>query len=87
LAIRRAGSSLEERASEIHVVLAGGGATIPLLIPLVIDSGQPARANLSIDSGLLEAIDAAAAEAGVTRSKFLSSAAREKIEGRRQAHG
>ena len=51
------------------------------LIPLVLDRGRPARANLSLDAGLLEAIDDAAAERGLTRSAFLASAARAKIEG------
>jgi predicted RNase H-like HicB family nuclease len=51
------------------------------LIPLVLDRGRPARANLSLDAGLLEAIDNAAAERGLTRSAFLASAARAKIEG------
>jgi predicted RNase H-like HicB family nuclease len=50
------------------------------LIPLVLDRGRPARANLSLDAGLLEAIDEAAAERGLTRSAFLASAARAKIE-------
>jgi predicted RNase H-like HicB family nuclease len=51
------------------------------LIPLVLDRGRPARANVSLDAGLLEAIDDAAAERGLTRSAFLASAARAKIEG------
>jgi predicted RNase H-like HicB family nuclease len=50
------------------------------LIPLVLDRGRPARANVSLDAGLLEAIDDAAAERGLTRSAFLASAARAKIE-------
>jgi hypothetical protein len=45
-----------------------------------MDSGRPTRANLSLDSGLLSAIDEAAAARGLTRSSFLASAAREKIE-------
>ncbi len=49
------------------------------LVPLIVDSGKPARANLSIDSGLLDAIDEAAKRAGVTRSAFLAAAARDKI--------
>jgi predicted RNase H-like HicB family nuclease len=49
------------------------------LIPLVLDRGRSARANLSLDAGLLEAIDDAAAERGLTRSAFLASAARAKI--------
>ena len=38
------------------------------------------KANLSLDAGLLNAIDKAAARRGLTRSAFLASAAREKIE-------
>jgi hypothetical protein len=46
---------------------------------LLIDVGRPAKANLSLDAGLLAAIDEAAAR-GLTRSAFLAGAAREKIE-------
>lgn len=48
-------------------------------IPLVFESGKSTRANISLDTGLLQAIDAAAKRAGLTRSAFLASAAREKI--------
>ena len=44
------------------------------------DMGRPAKANLSLDVGLLAAIDEAAAARGLTRSAFLASAAREKIK-------
>jgi predicted RNase H-like HicB family nuclease len=50
-----------------------------VMIPLLLDSGRPVRANLSLDAGLLEAIDAAAQARGLTRSAFIASAAREKI--------
>ena len=50
------------------------------IVPLVLDAGRSAKANLSLDAGLLEAIDEAAAARGVSRSAFLASAAREKIE-------
>jgi metal-responsive CopG/Arc/MetJ family transcriptional regulator len=46
----------------------------------VFDAGRPVKANLSLDAGLLNAIDKAAARHGLTRSAFLASAAREKIE-------
>lgn len=49
------------------------------LVPLILDSGRPAKANLSIDAGLLDAIDEAARRMGVTRSAFLAAAARNKI--------
>lgn len=51
-----------------------------VLIPLLLDKARTVRANLSIDAGLLEQIDAEAERRGLTRSAFLASAAREKIE-------
>ena len=57
--------------------LAGGAALA--IVPLVLDAARPAKANLSLDAGLLAAIDEAAAARGLTRSAFLASAAREKI--------
>jgi predicted RNase H-like HicB family nuclease len=50
-----------------------------VMIPLLLDRGRPVRANLSLDAGLLEAIDEAARARGLTRSAFIASAAREKI--------
>ena len=50
------------------------------IVPLLLDTGRPAKANLSIDAGLLAAIDEAAKARGLTRSAFLATAAREKIE-------
>jgi metal-responsive CopG/Arc/MetJ family transcriptional regulator len=52
---------------------------------LLLDSGRAVRANLSLDAGLLDAIDEAAKAHGLTRSAFLASAAREKIEGRAES--
>ena len=57
--------------------LAEGG--VLAVVPLVVETGRPAKANLSLDAGLLAAIDEAAAARGLTRSAFLASAAREKI--------
>ena len=54
------------------------GATLAV-IPLILDAARPAKANLSLDAGLLAAIDEAAAAHGLTRSAFIASAAREKI--------
>jgi uncharacterized protein (DUF1778 family) len=50
-----------------------------VMIPLLLDSGRPVRANLSLDAALLEAIDSAARARGLTRSAFIASAARQKI--------
>jgi len=49
------------------------------LVPLILETGRAAKANLSLDDGLLAAIDEAARRRGVTRSAFLAAAAREKI--------
>lgn len=54
-----------------------------VLIPLLLDAGRTVRANVTFDAGLLAAIDAAAKQRGLTRSAFLASAAREKIEAQR----
>ena len=57
------------------------GATIAF-VPLILDKGSPRRINVSLDSGLLHAIDLEAKRRGMTRSAFLTSAARNEIEGR-----
>jgi predicted RNase H-like HicB family nuclease len=62
---------------ETAEALADGAAM--MVVPLIFESGRPAKANLSLDSGLLQAIDEAAAARGLTRSAFIASAAREKI--------
>ncbi len=49
------------------------------MVPLLMESGRSVKANISLDQGLLEAIDEAAKRIGVTRSSFLASAARDKI--------
>jgi predicted RNase H-like HicB family nuclease len=63
---------------EVAGALADGG--VIAYVPLVLDAGRPVKANLSLDAGLLNAIDEAAERRGLTRSAFLASAAREKIE-------
>lgn len=52
-------------------------------VPLIHNSGKLARVNLSLDSGMLDAIDRAASERNLTRSAFLAQAARNEIEHRR----
>ncbi|MGO9485828.1 MAG: type II toxin-antitoxin system HicB family antitoxin [Rhodomicrobium sp.] len=53
-----------------------------ILIPVILDAGRTIRANLTLDAGLLAAIDSEAKRRGLTRSAFLASAAREKLEAR-----
>jgi hypothetical protein len=49
-------------------------ASVLAIVPLVRDAGRPVKANLSLDAGLLAAIEEAAAARGLTRSAFLASA-------------
>jgi predicted RNase H-like HicB family nuclease len=53
-----------------------------LAVPYIYVSNRPQRINISIDRGVLDAIDAAAASRKLTRSAFLTEAARNEIEGR-----
>jgi predicted RNase H-like HicB family nuclease len=62
---------------EFRAALRAGAALA--IVPLLLDAGRPAKANLSLDAGLLEAIDEAAEAHGLTRSAFIASAVREKI--------
>ena len=48
-------------------------------VPLVRDRGSTTRINVSLDLGLLEAIDDAARARKQTRSAFLASAARREL--------
>jgi predicted RNase H-like HicB family nuclease len=65
------------RDPEVAEALAEGAAIA--MVPLVLDAGRPAKANLSLDAGLLAALDEAAAARGLTRSAFVASAVRDKI--------
>ena len=50
-----------------------------VMVPLVVDRGRSVKANVSLDAGQLEAIDAEASRRGLTRSAFLAAAALELI--------
>jgi predicted RNase H-like HicB family nuclease len=43
-----------------------------VMLPLLVEHGRQVRANLSLDAGVLEAIDAEASRRGLTRSAFLA---------------
>ncbi|MEY2943206.1 MAG: hypothetical protein RLY97_1220 [Pseudomonadota bacterium] len=51
-------------------------------VPRIRRCGKQVRANISLDRGMLDAIDRAAAERSLTRSAFLADAARNEIERR-----
>jgi len=69
----------DEIAKEPEVAGALKEGAALAIVPLLIETGRPVKANLSLDAWLLAAIDDAAAARGLTRSAFLASAAREKI--------
>lgn len=49
-------------------------------VPVLRDEGRSVKATISMDAGILSAIDEAAKMRGLTRSAFLASAARQLIE-------
>ncbi|WP_075290753.1 type II toxin-antitoxin system HicB family antitoxin [Pararhizobium arenae] len=49
-------------------------------VPFIEDDSRTVRANVTFEKGMLDAIDAAARERGMTRSAFLASCARKEIE-------
>ena len=53
-----------------------------LAVPRIKRAGKLVRANISLDRGMLDAIDRAAADRRLTRSAFLADAARNEIERR-----
>ena len=57
------------------------GATL-IAVPHVTTSQKQERVNISMQRGMLEAIDQSAKARGLTRSAFLAEAARNEIEGR-----
>ena len=62
---------------EVAEALAAGGVLAS--VPVIVDLATPTKANVSLDKGLLMAIDEAAAARGITRSAFMADASREKI--------
>lgn len=56
------------------------GATLAAVL-LVRATGKPVRANLSLDEGVVTAIDAAAHRRGVTRSAMVEILARQHLPG------
>jgi predicted RNase H-like HicB family nuclease len=66
------------RDQEVREQISAGAVFVA--VPLLMDLGRPAKANISLDAGLLKAIDEAADAHRLTRSAFIASAVREKIE-------
>lgn len=53
-----------------------------LVVPRIANDHRVARVNVSLERGILDAIDRAAVERNLTRSAFLAQAARNEIVGR-----
>jgi hypothetical protein len=70
---------LQDVRSDAMVMEALADGAIPIFIPLLLDSGRTTTANVSLDSGLLAAIDDAAKARRMTRSAFIASAVRKEI--------
>ncbi|VWX55208.1 type II toxin-antitoxin system HicB family antitoxin [Novosphingobium sp. 9U] len=62
--------------------LAAGGTL--LAVPFITNDHKVMRVNLSLERGILAAIDKAAGERRLTRSAFLAQAARNEITGAHQ---
>jgi predicted RNase H-like HicB family nuclease len=71
--------SIEALRRDPDVIEALSEGALAVAVPVIIETGRPVKANLSLDQGLLAAIDAAARARGITRSAFVASAARDKI--------
>lgn len=84
-AIESAGRSVPQARSVDDVIHDGEVAAsieagaILFAVPLLADAGRTVRINISLDKALVDQIDIAASKRGLTRSAFLSQAAREKI--------
>lgn len=63
--------------AEVREALAGGASLAT--ITLIRESGRPAKANLSIDAGVLAAIDEEAARLRLTRSAFIEMIAKRHL--------
>jgi len=65
------------RDRDVKAALAHGAGLAT--VPLVRETGKPVKANLSIDSGVLAALDAEAKRRNLTRSAFIELLARESL--------
>lgn len=74
-------ASLDEVRARPEVAAEIGQGAILMPVPYIPADSTPERVNVSIERGLLRAIDQVAKERNMTRSSFLASAARREIRG------
>lgn len=65
------------RDPDVKAALASGAGIA--MVPLVRETGKPVKANLSIDSGVLAALDEEAERRNLTRSALVELLARETL--------
>ena len=73
-------SRLDEVQGAVAEELAGGAFIVA--VPRIVNDHKVVRANVSLERGILDAIDKAASERSLTRSAFIAQAARNEIERR-----
>ncbi|MGJ3232684.1 MAG: type II toxin-antitoxin system HicB family antitoxin [Oceanicaulis sp.] len=73
--------SLDEVRTDPDVIRDLQDGAVLLAVPLIRLSGRTVKANLTLDAGLLQAIDAAARARGLSRSAFMADAARRELTG------
>lgn len=71
---------LDQIQAEVADDLAKGAFIIA--VPRIANDHRVARVNVSLERGILDAIDRAAGERSLTRSAFIAQAARNEIERR-----
>lgn len=78
------GQALPDARTYLQLLKSGeydlGHGGLIAAVPLILETGKVARANVSMDAGLLTSIDEAAARQGITRSAFMASAARDRLK-------
>ena len=71
--------SLEVLRNDPDVITALAEGASLACVPLVRETGKPAKANLSIDAGILQAIDQEADRRKLTRSAFIELMAKHAL--------
>lgn len=72
-------TSVEAQLERADVQAAAASRVAFIRVPVLARRRVPTRVNVSLDAGILEAIDDAARATGMTRSGFLTAAAEEKL--------
>lgn len=72
--------SLDELRRDPEVAASLSGGAFLVAVPFIENDARIVRINVSMESGMVKAIDTAASARNLTRSAFLAQAARREIE-------